>query len=115
MPYLQERELMLPFGGRSPRARRTSLQGAQVVVTRAGSQAARILVEYSRTPNLTDLEMAALVGLPEARVSARRNNLIDRKLVEYAGEDRKGPSGADSCCWRLSNFGRMVAADLART
>ena len=113
MPYLQERELMLPFGGRSPRARRTSLQGAQVAVTRAGSQCARLLIAYLHYGPSTDLEQAVRVGLPEARVSARRNNLINRKLVQYSGADRRGPSGAESCLWTLSPYGREVATELA--
>jgi hypothetical protein len=73
-----------------------------------------MLLEYEKAVNLTDLEMAERIGIPESRVSARRNNLIARKLVCYAGEERKGRSGADSCCYTLTNVGRAVAADLAR-
>lgn len=106
--------LPLPFGGRSPRARRSSLSGAQVAVSRAFSQAARMLREYLQAGMLTDLEMAGRIGIPESRVSARRNGLIAQRKVEYAHQDKWGPSGAISCCWRLTNYGREVAQELER-
>ena len=112
MPHLQTTtQLKIPFGGRCPRARRTSLQGAHVV--QAGSQAARLLVTYLTQGPLTDLQMAERVGLPESRVSARRNGLIDRRLVAYV-DDVLGPFGADNGRYGLTNYGRETAREIAR-
>lgn len=110
MPHVEAGQLRIPFRGRSPRARRTSLQGAQVAVTRAGSQCARMLLQYLESPR-TDLEMAARLGLPESRISARRSGLIDRLLVAWL-EDVPGPHGAMNGQYGLTARGRAVAASL---
>ncbi len=112
MPHLDTQTLRLPFGGRSPRARRTSLQGARVAVTHAGSQKARILLAYFTNGPLTDLQVAERLGLPESRISARRNALMDRALVNYV-DDVTGPHGAQNCRWELSGYGREVARELS--
>lgn len=112
MAYLQTTDqLKIPFGGRCARARRTSLQGASVC--RSGSQAAGMLIEYLHAGPLTDLQMAERRGLPESRISARRNGLIDRRLVEYM-DDVPGPFGAENTRWQLTPYGRTVAAELDR-
>ncbi len=113
MPYLDTGSLLLPFGGRCSRARRTSLQGAQCAVTRAGSQNARILIAYLTSGPLTDLDLAERLGLPESRISARRNGLIARRLVNYR-DDVPGPYGPDNGQYELTAWGRIVASDLAR-
>lgn len=113
MPHFQQRaqQLRIPFGGRHPRARRTSLQGARVC--RASSQAARMLVAYFVAGPLTDVQMAERLGLSDGRISARRNGLIDRKLVRYQ-DDTMGPFGSEVGRYVLTNYGREVAAELAR-
>ena len=113
MPHLAVGQLHIPWGGRSPRARRTSYQGAQVAVTRAGSQAARILIAYLTAGPQTDLQLAERLGLPESRISARRNGLIARRLVSYR-DDVAGPHGVDNTRWELTAWGRIVAGELAR-
>lgn len=114
MPHLQTAgQIKIPFGGRSPRARQASLKGAQVAVVRCGSQSAWMLIAYLELGPRSDLQMAETLGLPEARISARRNGLIDRKLVQYA-DTITGPFGADNCRWALTNYGREVAKELAR-
>lgn|ERR1051325_3342118 len=114
MPYLQTREqLKIPFGGRCARSQRTSLQGARAAVVRSGSQKSRMLLEYLRMGPRTDLELAESLGLPESRISARRNGLIDRRLVAYVDEVM-GPHEAMNCRWGLTGYGRHVANELAR-
>jgi hypothetical protein len=114
MAYVQtSSQLKIPFGGRCPRSRRTSLQGAQVAVVRSGSQASRMLVQYYLAGPLTDLQMGERVKLKESRVSARRNGLIDRGLVEYV-DDVMGPFGAENGRYGLTGYGREVAGELAR-
>lgn len=115
MPYLQTAsQLKIPFGGRSPRARRTSLAGARVAVANAGSQRARLLLAYAANGAMTDLQMAERVGLPESRISARRGGLIDQHLVTYF-DDVPGPFGAPNMRWILTPYGREVARELATT
>ncbi len=108
MPHVDAHSLLLPFTGRSPRSRRTSLQGACVAVVRAGSQASRMLSWYLARGPLTDLEMAKLMGLPESRISARRSGLMTRRLVAWV-EDVPGPHGAENCVWNLTPEGRAIA------
>lgn len=112
MPHLQDGQLLIPFGGRSPRSRRTSLQGARVV--NAGSQAARMLLAYVGSGPLTDLQMAARLGLPESRISARRSGLIQRGLVTWS-RDVRGPHGADNGAYSLTAAGWAVATELERS
>lgn len=114
MPYVAAvGQLKIPFGGRCARARRTSLQGAQVAVTRAGSQAARILVSYLEYGPSTDLQLAERLGLPESRISARRNGLIARHLVRYV-DDVPGPYGAGNGRYELTGYGQEHARELQR-
>lgn len=113
MPHLDTGQIAIPFGGRSPRARRTSLQGAQVAVSRAGSQASRMLLRYLEEGPLTDLELHARLGLPEGRVSARRSGLMAKGLVQWC-DDVAGPYGAQNGRYQLTVKGRNVAAALAQ-
>lgn len=113
MPHLNTAQIAIPFGGSSPRSRRASLQGARVAVTHAGSQAARILIAYLHSGPLTDLELAERLGLPESRISARRNSLIARHQVQYV-DDVPGPHGASNGRYGLTAHGRAVATELAR-
>lgn len=112
MPYLQTPDqFKLPWGGRSPRAQRTSLQGAQRAVCRSGSQKARMLLAYLQCGASTDLQMAARLGLPEGRISARRSGLIERRLVRYV-DDVMGPFGAENGRYMLTPHGDTVAREL---
>ena len=100
MPHLHTAQLAIPFSGRSPQTRHASLSGAQVAAVRAGSQKARMLLAYLEHGPLTDLSMAALLGLPESRISARRSGLQPRDapaLVQYVDlvDGRTGPRTAD--------------------
>lgn len=114
MPHLQQHgsQILIPFGGRSPRARRTSLQGARIC--RAGSQAARLLIAYLHDGPSTDLQIAERLGLPESRISARRNGLIVRGFVTYH-DDVEGPHGAMNTRWTVNGAGHEVAHELARS
>src|SRR5678815_188131 len=105
MPYIDAQPVPLPFTGRSQRTRSNSLKGAQLAVVKAGSQASRMLLEYAQA-DCTDLEMAAKLGLPESRISARRSGLVIKGLVRYAGYDVTGPSGALNAKWMLTVYGR---------
>lgn len=114
MAYLQTAgQYKLPWGGRSPRARRTSMQGAQVASVRAGSQMARILVTYLQSGPLTDQQVADRLLLPAARISARRNALIDRKLVAYR-DDVIGQCGSPNGRYELTAYGRIVATEISQ-
>lgn len=108
MPHVDTGTLLLPFAGRSPRSRRTSLQGACVAVVRAGSQCARMLRWYLERGPMSDLQMAALTGLPESRISARRSGLWERGLVRYV-DDVMGPHGAENGRYDLTARGRAIA------
>lgn len=114
MAYLQtSAQVKLPFSGRSPRARRTSMQGAHVASVRAGSQMARILVTYLQNGPLTDQQVADRLLLPAARISARRNALIDRKLVAYR-DDVIGQCKTPNGRYELTAYGRIVAAEISK-
>jgi hypothetical protein len=110
VPQLHTAQLAIPFGGRTPRSRQASLHGARVC--RAGSQAARLLIAYLQLGARTDSQMAETLGLPEARISARRSGLMDRRLVAYS-ETVQGPYGTDVCRWILTRQGQDVARVLA--
>lgn len=75
---------------------------------RAGSQAERMLSLYLRFGALTDFEVAFWMGLPEGRISARRNGLMERGLVRYHNEI-DGPNGVTVCRWTLTVKGKHVA------
>lgn len=111
MPYLDSATLPLPFGGRSQRSRHTSQQGAIVATVKAGSQASRMLLRYQICGALSDSDLAVMLGLPEARISARRAGLMVRGLVEYV-DDVAGRYGALNCRWRLSFRGAAIAQQL---
>jgi len=111
MPYLDAQPVPLPFGGKSATSKQASLRGAQQARVRAGSQASRMLKLYDQYILLSDTEMAKLMGLPEARISARRSGLMVRKLVEFADEI-DGPHGVKVCCWTLTEHGARVARGL---
>lgn len=69
-----------------------------------------MLLRYLEQP-LTDLEMHALIGIPESRVSARRSGLMQRGWVTWVW-DIEGPHGAQNSVWGLTQKGRLVAAAL---
>lgn len=71
-----------------------------------------MLLRYLADGPLTDLQMAAALGLPEARVSARRNGLNDRGLVKWI-DDVQGPWKAQNGRYGLSDKGRAIATRLA--
>jgi hypothetical protein len=109
MPHLDTGTMLLPFGGRSPRARAASLDGARVAVRSAESQASRILRRYLAVGPQTDLELAAALGLPESRISARRGALVARGWVQWHA-DIIGPHGARNGRYTLSAAGVAVAS-----
>lgn len=112
MPHLVAvGQLKIHFGGRSPRARRNSFQGARVACVHAGSQKARMLDAYLSNGALTDLQMGERLGLPESRISARRSALLERSLVTYL-DDIAGPFGAPNSRWTLTPYGREIARAL---
>lgn len=111
MPELVVGQLRIPFQGRSPRSQRTSLQGAQIAIVRAQTQASRLLARYASHGPQTDLQLATALGLPESRISARRNGLIDRGFVTWVA-DVRGPYGAENGQYDLTETGRSVAAAL---
>jgi len=98
MPYLDAVPVPLPFGGKTVSSRQASLRGAQVATVKAGSQASRLLAAYATYGPLTDTEMAARLGLPEARISARRAGLMVKGLVVYA--DTVQGAHTKVCRWR---------------
>jgi hypothetical protein len=69
-----------------------------------------MLLNYLDAPR-TDLQMAALLGLPESRISARRGWLSDRYLVCWV-EDVPGPFGAMNGKYGLTIQGVAVAQQL---
>lgn len=113
MPHLDTGTLLLPFGGRSPRSRSTSYQGARVAVRHAESQASRMLLKYLADGPLSDLQLHAALGLPESRISARRGSLMARGLVRWC-DDVMGPFGAENGRYTLTEKGRAIAAGLAK-
>jgi hypothetical protein len=78
-----------------PISRSNSLSGAKVAVTRANSQKARILVRLLEFGPQTDSQVALALGLPEARISARRSPMVKDGLIA-ALDSVKAPSGARS-------------------
>lgn len=111
MPHLDTGTMLLPFGGRSTRAIRTSLQGAYVAVRSAESQASRMLLRYLSDGPLTDLQLHALLGLPESRISARRGGLMTRGLVRWV-DDVQGPFGVENGRYGLTVPGKAIAEQL---
>lgn len=111
MPHIDTGTMTLPFGGRSPRARRTSLQGAQAGVVYASSQASRMLLNYRTHGPMTDLHQHRLLGLPESRISARRGSLMDRGLVIWV-DDVMGPHGVENGRYGLTDKGRAIVSKL---
>ncbi len=113
MPHLEQvGQLKIPWGGRSPRSRSSSLSGARIC--RAGSQAARLLVAYLTYGPSTDLQQAERLGLPESRISARRGGLAARHEVAWVA-DVIGPFGATNGKYGLTAVGRVKAEVLARS
>jgi predicted transcriptional regulator len=94
-------------------AQRASQKGAEVVAAKAGSQCARMLLQYLAQGPLTDLEMHKAIGLPESRISARRSGLMDRGLVRWY-EDVRGPFGAPNGKYGLTGLGEAIARKLAQ-
>lgn len=117
MPHVVSRRhpvaLKLPYRGRGVRAQRNSQAGAAVAITRAGSQASRMLLQYMKDGPSSDLQLAKALGLPESRISARRSGLMDRGLVGWF-DDVEGPCGAPNGRYRLTPRGVYVVSELLR-
>jgi predicted transcriptional regulator len=111
MPTLHDGQIAIDFGGNSPISRSNSLSGAKVAVTRANSQKARILVRLLECGPQTDSQVALALGLPEARISARRSPMVKDGLIA-ALDSVKAPSGAMATRWDLTVRGVHVAGHL---
>ncbi len=111
MPWVDAVPVPLPFGGKSSMSRQASLRGAHVATVRAGSQASRMLLLYVQHGPLSDSRMAELIGLPEARISARRSGLMVRGFVVYA-DDVQG-AHTTVCRWRVTVAGQRIADRMA--
>lgn len=101
-------QIEINFAGTIPASRHTSLSGAKVAIHRASSQAARMLVRYLEVGALSDTDMALALGLPEARISARRSMLIKQQYVEHV-DIVEGVHGARVCRWQLTVSGTCAA------
>ncbi len=110
MSYLDAVPVPLPFTGKSSRSRQASLRGAQVATVKAGSQASRMLLLYAQHGPLSDSRMAELMGLPEARISARRSGLMVRGFVVYA-DDVQG-AHTTVCRWRATVAGHRLVGKM---
>lgn len=104
-------QIAIDFTGITPISRSNSLSGATVAICRASSQKARILVRLLEHGPQTDTEVALALGLPEARISARRAPMVKDGLIA-ALDSVKGPSGASCTRWELSVRGVFVAGPL---
>jgi hypothetical protein len=113
MPHLQVGQWTLPFSGKSPRAKASSLSGARIAVTSVRSQAARLLLLYAGYGPSTDGQQAERMGLPEARISARRNALMQQYCVAYH-DDIVGPYKAKNGRYALTEHGWDVARVLLK-
>lgn len=71
-----------------------------------------MLVRYLAFGPQTDAQLALALGLPEARISARRSGLITKGLVVYV-DDVKGLHGVMNTRWELTVHGQHVAAKFA--
>ncbi len=111
MPYLDAHPVPLPFTGRTSQSRQASLRGARVATVKAGSQASRMLACYAHYGPMSDGDMARLLALPDARISARRAGLMIKGWVRYSGEEM-GEHGTKVCQWRITQAGQRVAAGL---
>lgn len=111
MGWVDAHPVPLPFGGKSPRSKQASYRGAQRAQVQAGSQASRMLQNYAAGP-VSDTDMAYWLGLPEARVSARRCGLMVKGLVRYYDEVM-GMHGVMVCRWELTEHGARIARGLS--
>jgi predicted transcriptional regulator len=111
MGELHHGQLEISFTGSTPISRSNSLSGAKVAVTRANSQKARILVRLLEFGPQTDSQVALALGLPEARISARRSPMVKDGLIA-ALDSVKAPSGAMATRWELSVKGTFLAGRL---
>ena len=59
-----------------------------------------IMIKMAKRPPC-DAELAKYLGWTNAIVSARRNELMDMKLVEEAGTGFYEPTGKTVTCWRV--------------
>lgn len=111
MPYEATGQLAIPWTGKSPRSRRSSHQGAVKAQERSLSQASRMMQQYATRGPHTDSEMARSLGLPEARISARRSALMQKGFVKYVS-DTVSVCGVKVCIWGLTAAGQHVAGTL---
>lgn len=79
----------------------------------AESQASRMLLRYLAGGPQTDLQLHAVLGLPESRISARRGSLMARGLVTWH-DDVMGPHRAENGRYALTDKGRAIVAGLRR-
>lgn len=100
-----------PHHGAIPPTAHTSRSGAEIAQRSYASQAARMLVLYLERGSSTDLELSQILGLPDGRVSARRNQLITDGLVQYV-DITIGPYGAKACRFELTVKGLHIAGQL---
>lgn len=51
---------------------------------------------------MTDFELAHALGKQQTSIGKRRGELVEAKMVEWAGTWRKAPSGARARVWRIA-------------
>jgi hypothetical protein len=96
------------FEDRSGRHRRndrpTSIEGAQSVAYRAGSQKAKLLQAYYWNPRgLSDEEAAVVAGLPLTSCYWKRcGELRQDGMIEDTGETRRGVAGVSRIVSRIT-------------
>lgn len=90
----------LPFAGSVPLTRHTSRKGAEAAEERAPSQLIRMISAYiAAADGYTDHEIAAVLGIKNTSVCARRAPLRKAGLIHAEGT-RPGPDGVANAIWR---------------
>jgi predicted ArsR family transcriptional regulator len=93
--------LSLPFQGSTPLSHHCSYEGARDASERVGRQCVELLTAYKERGPLTDRQAAAVLGVDNTTICARRNELFKRKLV-VAVDSVIGERGRPNTRWGLA-------------
>lgn len=66
-----------------------------------GERQARVLEAFKRHPDLTNNELASVLGWQINRITPRTNELVKRGLVEEAGKRACRVTGRTAIAWRV--------------
>lgn len=103
-----------PFSGSTPLSKHTSWLGAQSAAERIGRQSLELLTAYRERGPLTDAEAAEVLNVERSTINARRNELVQRGLVEAIGTKENPQTGVQNVTWYLQKGGSRAVYSAQR-